>query len=494
MIKKYSFLIFSYAIVVFASFFLGGSCLALTTWVSNDFSAETLGNIPSNDKNKYFSYAVGDVAAAYVNSGCLTNQCLLLAGNATKKSANKWTSDELGITGQYAEFNFKITAYPNATESFEIDFDGYNGVGRQNYINFDILSDGDFYINGSKLIENIALNQYYRVTFTWDKDNVFVRLDGDAYLAYALTTSYNASWPLTSLYITASAGNTASLYIDDIVFGLANFDEWTSGMYELSDTEVDFFVPYQDLCFYGYDCRITLHYNQMAIGSVANFIWDNGQPLFPEYATYSYTLQNVQPYEQTFLILASTTPTSATTTPYAIFLETSAGDIMKAGMQIVWVDRATYELDYNEESVCDDVASSTGSFADDMRYGWECGTRKVIAWMFVASPDSYENLNESLDKLLASFPFSYFNETIRTFQEVDDYRSASSTTISMNAVLPTEYQSSSSPSIYSSDMFSSGLGIIWDNYFYPMLNYAIYFFTFLYFVNRFLSMSQKTNE
>lgn len=62
--------------------------------------------------------------------------------------------------------------------------------------------------------------------------------------------------------------------------------------------------------------------------------------------------------------------------------------------------------------LCDNVATSSGSYFDDFRYGIECGFRKTIYYIFYPSDTSINNIQIAYSKIKKEFPFSaYFGLT-----------------------------------------------------------------------------------
>jgi len=264
--------------------------------------------------------------------------------------------------------------------------------------------DNDFYVNDNKILENPSLDVWRTITFTWTTTKVYVQLDFGGYVAYDLKNIYSGSFPLKNIYIGTTPGNTGTFLVDDFQFDLVNTDDWTTDLYTLDPNAPDFIMPIQQVCFIGIPCRIDMIYNSLAVGMQVYWIWENGQPQFPEYASYSYTLSNVQPYSQTFMI-ASNTVSVATTTPYSIWIggEDFDGRLMQ-GLKLIWVDSDTYDLDLFNADPCEDVATSSGLF-DDLRYGIECGFRRLSYWAFQPDLETVTGLSTSRNKLASTFPF-----------------------------------------------------------------------------------------
>lgn len=94
------------------------------------------------------------------------------------------------------------------------------------------------------------------------------------------------------------------------------------------------------------------------------------------------------------------------------------GGITPIASSTIYIDCTVYgdmmpELgleDYDVDSACDDVATSTGSFLSDVRYGIECSFRKVIYWSFVPKNEKISDFVDSVNLLQKTFPFSLISD------------------------------------------------------------------------------------
>lgn len=68
--------------------------------------------------------------------------------------------------------------------------------------------------------------------------------------------------------------------------------------------------------------------------------------------------------------------------------------------------------DYDIDSACDDVATSTGSFLSDVRYGIECSLRKVLYWSIVPRNEKIADFIDSVDLLKKTFPISLVSDAL----------------------------------------------------------------------------------
>lgn len=89
--------------------------------------------------------------------------------------------------------------------------------------------------------------------------------------------------------------------------------------------------------------------------------------------------------------------------------------------EMTFFDNDTYD------NICDDVATSSGEFWDDFRFGIECGFRKIVYWVIYPSDKSVNNLSKGYANLKKQFPFSAYFGITDTINE-----SIASTTVNSN--------------------------------------------------------------
>lgn len=103
--------------------------------------------------------------------------------------------------------------------------------------------------------------------------------------------------------------------------------------------------------------------------------------------------------------------TIATKTPYTIISMDNnvlPQEIEISNATVIWLTNFPGNM-YSTSTlshVCDDIATSTGTRYDDLRYGLECGTRKAIYWAFVPNKVIFDDLNYTYTKFQNAFPFS----------------------------------------------------------------------------------------
>lgn len=77
--------------------------------------------------------------------------------------------------------------------------------------------------------------------------------------------------------------------------------------------------------------------------------------------------------------------------------------------QVKWYDENNYADDeYNLDSVCDDISTSTTWYGIDFGYAIECGFRKLSYWAFTPKPSTYLKLDNAKQEIMQEFPFEMF--------------------------------------------------------------------------------------
>lgn len=147
-----------------------------------------------------------------------------------------------------------------------------------------------------------------------------------------------------------------------------------------------------------------------------------------------------------------------------------------------WDIFPTYDID----SACDDVASSSGTTADNFRYGMECALRKVMYWAVNPKDNTYFRLQQALLNAQEQFPISVYYQVQNTLLDV---RMASTSDISVT-FLPAGDDLGLTGEVFNSHMLSDTFGTVWD-YFYNTLEYIIFAVGFLYFVFRIYKIARK---
>lgn len=259
-----------------------------------------------------------------------------------------------------------------------------------------------------------------------------------------------------------------------------NPTDWTNEYFSLSPETLKFYTPPTDVCFVNGECKITMYYNELAQGSTVYFLYDDGRSLFPNNSEFDFTISTSSVAEYQFSVDSLF---EATTTPYCLFLDSiNQETYLRCGMKIQWVATSSYEYVFADSTdPCDQVASSTGTFWDDMRYGVECGFKRIIKWSFVPSPTSMDKILDSKDKVMNSFPFSIITDV----NDVVTVTSQStSTMLTYGDFINLSEYDNDSYALLNTSQVSDTLGTVWTQKIYPFFQNLIWIFTFLYIIHR----------
>jgi hypothetical protein len=203
-------------------------------------------------------------------------------------------------------------------------------------------------------------------------------------------------------------------------------DQWRS----------DINTVYDNICFLDEPCEIWFSFNDLAIGKTVYLTpFSPAIQQFPEYAEASTTIEWVGFWQDHVDLPAESV---ATTTKHCIYLEDSEyGDYRLCGIVTKWISEAEFMdgLEFSNTCNCDSVATSSGSYWDDFRYGVECGTRQMFCWMFLeVDPTSIAYLKNNVNELKASFPLNTFFSLTTTVQDA-----ISSTTLNNSGSIDVPY-------------------------------------------------------
>lgn len=225
---------------------------------------------------------------------------------------------------------------------------------------------------------------YSTSTDMYSRDNIGLVLD-----------DYMIGFEITSDLIEPVTPENEYLTIPD-----PTLDQWRS----------DINTAYDHICFLDEPCEIWFSFNDKAIGNTVYMTpYSPPEEQFPAYAEASTTIEWVG-FWQTHVDLDARSV--ATTTKHCIFLEDSVyGDFRLCGITTKWIgeDEFMDGLEFPITCNCDSVATSTGSFWDDMRYGVECGSRELFCWMFLeVDPDAIAHFKNKVKQLEQSFPLNTF--------------------------------------------------------------------------------------
>lgn len=164
-------------------------------------------------------------------------------------------------------------------------------------------------------------------------------------------------------------------------------------------------VPEKIICDLGAPCLYPVRYNSQAVGKYV-YLWDYNNGSWIDSELYD-TLQ----------IQATTTglnyldvPATSTEQKIYYWIELQNREVFQAEVEYLATTTTFFpEFDgCGEEQVCADVATSSGAFFDDFRFGVECGFRQVICWAFVPTPPAQKYFYNSAGRLKTSFPFNTY--------------------------------------------------------------------------------------
>lgn len=184
-----------------------------------------------------------------------------------------------------------------------------------------------------------------------------------------------------------------------------------------SDSFRGFSMPDDRYCQVGTSCPVYVDVYDDDLEGFTLHVVDVNNP-WPDYSLGSTSIQNID-INSPFKIninAANTVNGHSSTSPdeYCIFGESPQGFNDISSCQdwfIEWTLDDQYAVDedvfseYDLESACDDVATSTGTF-DDFRYGIECGIRKVAYWAFVPKQGVQRTMRQSVEQFRHTFPIS----------------------------------------------------------------------------------------
>jgi len=92
--------------------------------------------------------------------------------------------------------------------------------------------------------------------------------------------------------------------------------------------------------------------------------------------------------------------------------------ILKGGFTIEWWDEDEYLPDMSVfDDPCFTIATSSGTFADDFRYGFECGGAKLIHWAISPSDETWVAYTNEYRSLANNFPVNILLNTRSALQQ-----------------------------------------------------------------------------
>jgi len=342
---------------------------------------------------------------------------------------------------------------------------------------------------------------------------------GEYYLSFSDTNLYGVSLTATHLYTDYYEGNNANLwkyengvwkdnwnsYKGDMFFKLfsdnsippldENITQNNAGNfgydYTLSLDEPDINYVENLSCVSGESCKLWVSFNHYANGGKLYLLHADATST-PAYAIASTTLDRNTGFGNWNYFEMSGYASGT----YQTLLVKSGNWYFNGNFNLSFlgVDYFNNLFDrYNQDHICDDVATSTGFF-DDFRYGVECGIRKVGVWALVPSPAGVNLMNQELTKLNGNFPLSVYNQ----FKNALNNMYASTSTV---AALPIRISTDSGlDSLNDLDLLPLK-DYDAQSVMYPLVSkireifvFIIWVFMFVYFLYRIISLSRQGEE
>jgi hypothetical protein len=184
---------------------------------------------------------------------------------------------------------------------------------------------------------------------------------------------------------------------------------------EFDNTLIDYWPDIASVkhmvCYVGEDCNLWFSFNDLAVGYTVNLINDispqtSNAPIAS--TTIIYT-----PMHQNKIIL-----TAATSTKSDLFCLYIVDKVLTCGINVFWSDENLFNEYWAAlpscASSCEEMASSSGAFWDDFRYGIECGMTKAVCYMARPSKDSLDAITRAELSLESSFPFTVAFDLLNT--------------------------------------------------------------------------------
>lgn len=353
-------------------------------------------------------------------------------------------------------------------------------------------NDGSLYINGSDSGRNIDDDVWSKVYLEIDEteDEARVKVDIGTWSTWKNTTGSATN---TSEMIQISATGD-SIFIDNIVSSVIDpLDVSWDYSGTLREDIPDFTTNINTVCFVGQDCNIWVNYNEMMDGQEIRLI-DNSDTLLdadtvswvapPEVALiYPYSAQTAGEIEVFNLM----SPVCYNECLFDTCVEGCG--IVKGGFVIEWWDEEDYLPDFSfiTNDPCWNIATSTGTFADDFRYGMECGAMRVFTWAFEPNATTTNKLANSIDDFWQNFPFS----TLTNVKTLIENNSGTTTTQLMPVLSAT---GTIMGYVFDAEKLQSDPNYYIVDDIKTWLNYAIIFFFGVYLIMRIISVINGAKE
>lgn len=247
----------------------------------------------------------------------------------------------------------------------------------------------------------IETGEYYYFEYKYFETN--------SYPNYVIQEWYdtNASWPsdMENFICSYPCGQTFSAYYETTYTNY--FLRWDTR--PMPEGVPSISVPEKIICDLDTTCLYPVRYNNLAVGKYV-YLWDFNNGSWIDSELYD-TLQ----------IQATTTginyldvPATSTEQKIYYWIELQNREVFQAEVEYLATTTQFFpEFDgCSEEVVCASVATSSGEFFDDFRFGVACGFRQFVCWALVPTPPAQKYFYNSANQLKMSFPFNtYFGLT-----------------------------------------------------------------------------------
>jgi len=308
--------------------------------------------------------------------------------------------------------------------------------------------------------------------------------DGDATWLKFDHTGVNDPSDTNHYYRVSQAGTvtqTLDLYllteIQTIIGGVEviTLPDWNGTVTVGSEDDLD--PQYKNFCFIGSTCLLWFGYGYQSIGlDVYLLPGDSIDPADSEYAAKELLAgQTLKDY------FNLNDPAAPVTEEYCLFLDKPGTEIDKiyCDIEVEWMYDNFLADNFTEcqiDPCFGEVASSTGTF-DDLRYGVECGLRKVAQWLTCPSDESVIAFGRAYNALQNEFPMSVYNQFERTM--ATDNSTSTAYVLDISPIMGTDQYNVE----ISTSTMGGTIGTTWDRW-RGYLGYFIYLLFFAYLFKR----------
>lgn len=363
-----------------------------------------------------------------------------------------------------------------------------------------IEGTGDVYVNGIDSNKNITSNEWFELTaeVATTSEGMRIKIGTSTWSGVKNYAPGNHVTKYIRFYTNAS---TNISYVDSISYQ-GYYNEADVEIIELPDWEGTVSVESEHLlqydrvnyCTIGYSCQIWVNYNSNSVGYTVYLTEDDADRYDVSGAIDWFEPINQLSMQDYFTVLPA--ETTHITKEYCVIAvdHPTLTDWSDCNVQVIWNYENTFLdnvfTEYDCDTICDSISTTSDSFWDGARYGIECGFRKVICWSFVPNDDSLVKFAKSVYTLQNAFPFTIYTQVEDTIKGVD--LDNASTTLSMNWStfgLPMDQDIV----IASTTQMSGTFGNLWDKIYFIMQS-SIYISFFFYILFRIMSMAKKRHS